>query len=86
MPLFDYADLAHLCPGLRAAAKIAIFHVLRQMAGLAFFHTRLSPLTLVLTNFSKNCDFPDYFQFLEKLQKLQKSQFFWAPFYLVLYH
>ena len=64
-----------LMSSLHAATKIAIFHVSQQIASLTSFHTLLPPLTLVLTNFSKNCHFPNYFQFLEKSQKLQKSQF-----------
>ena len=76
MQLSPQTRCLHLCPGLRAAAKIVMFHVLRQTASLMIFRTLLPPLKLVLTNFNKNCDFPDYyFQFLEKSQKLQKSQF-----------
>ena len=74
-----------LMSSLHAATKIAIFHVSQQIASLTSFHTLLPPLTLVLTNFSKNCHFPNYFQFLEKSQKLQKSQFLLGTFYL-LYH
>ena len=64
-----------LMSSLHAATKIAIFHVSQQIASLTSFRTLLPPLTLVLTNFSKNCHFPNYFQFLEKSQKLQKWQF-----------
>ena len=38
--------------------------------------TLLPPLTLGIISFSKNCDFSNFWQFLEKLQKLQKSQLF----------
>ena len=37
--------------------------------------TLLPPVTLVVINFSKNCDFSNFSQFLEESQKLQKSQF-----------
>ena len=37
--------------------------------------TLLPPVPLDLINLSKNCDFPNFSQFLEESQKLQKSQF-----------
>ena len=33
----EYVCIFHLCPGLQAAAKIAIFRVLQKMAGLTIF-------------------------------------------------
>ena len=51
--------------------------VFGQVADIAFFAgLSLPPLTHKFDgNFSKNCDFSNFSQFLEKSQKLQKSQF-----------
>ena len=70
---------------LHAATKIAIFHVSQQIASLTSFRTLLPPLTLVLTNFSKNCHFPIIFNFWRNHKNCRNHSFCWAPFYL-LYH
>ena len=80
---------------LHAATKIAIFHVSQQIASLTIFRTVLPPLTLVLTNFSKNCHFikeikgdaisPIIFNFWRNHKNCRNHSFCWAPFYL-LYH
>ena len=84
-----------LMSSLHAATKIAIFHVSQQIASLTIFRTVLPPLTLVLTNFSKNCHFikeikgdaisPIIFNFWRNHKNCRNHSFCWAPFYL-LYH
>ena len=50
LPSEDYRSICHLCPGLHAAAKIAIFRVLRKIASL--------------TIFCASCDFSRFFVML----------------------
>ena len=45
-----FCIVCHLCPGLHAAAKIAIFHVLRTIASLTIFRS--------------SCDFSQFFVML----------------------
>ena len=75
-----FSQELHLCPEMHAMAKIAkiaIFRVLQKIVSLTIFCVaRDFSLFFVMLYFSKNCDFSNFSQFLEKSQKLEKSQFF----------
>ena len=53
----------HLCPGLHAEAKIAIFHVLQKIASLTIF---------CVSFFAVLCHVNNYLSISQNLQKLRK--------------
>ena len=63
-------DLVHFIKNCNFSNFFAMFGEIPVFAGIL-----QPPLTLALVHFSKNCDLSNFSQFLEKLQKLQKSQF-----------